>query len=41
LNPNVIVAEGYQANIMPQNFGDLLGQEELDNIVSYLASVSQ
>ena len=41
LNPNVIIAEGYQANIMPQNFGDRLSQEELDNIVSYLASVSQ
>lgn len=41
LNPNAIIAEGYQANIMPQNFSELLSDEELDSIVSYLETVGQ
>lgn len=41
LNPNAVIAEGYQANVMPQTFGQLLSEEELNFIVSYLASAGQ
>jgi len=41
LNPNAVIAEGFQPNVMPQNFGELLSEEELDFIVSYLASVGE
>jgi mono/diheme cytochrome c family protein len=41
LNPNAVIAEGFQANVMPQNFSQLLSEEELSFIVSYLASVGE
>ncbi len=36
VNPNAKVAKGYDANVMPQNFGDLLSPEELEDLVQYL-----
>lgn len=41
LNPNAVIAEGFQPNIMPQNFSELLSDEELGFIVSFLASAGQ
>jgi len=41
LMPNAVLSEGYQANIMPQNFGDLLNDENLDDLVAYFKSVSE
>ena len=41
LNPNAVIAEGFQPNIMPQNFSQLLSDEELGFIVSFLASAGQ
>lgn len=34
--PNSYVVEGYPQNIMPQNYQDLLTQEDLADIVAYL-----
>jgi len=41
LNPNAIIAEGYQPDIMPQNFGERLSDSDLDSIIAYLNAVSQ
>jgi mono/diheme cytochrome c family protein len=41
LTPNAVIAEGFQPDIMPQNFGDRLSEESLNDIIAYLASVSQ
>lgn len=41
VNPNAVIAEGYQPNIMPQNFGERLSDDDLNSIIAYLASVSQ
>lgn len=40
LAPNAVVAEGYQPNIMPQNFGERLSEMNLDDLVAYLKLVS-
>jgi cbb3-type cytochrome c oxidase subunit III len=40
LNTNAVIAEGYQPNIMPQNFGERLTEMDLDDLVAYLQSVS-
>ena len=40
LNPNSVIADGYAANIMPQNFGDRLSEENLNDLLAYLASVA-
>ena len=40
LNPNVVIAEGYTAGIMPQTFATQLSDENLNDIVAYLASVA-
>jgi len=37
VDPNAEIAEGYQAGIMPQNYGDDLAADELDNLVAFLA----
>lgn len=36
LNPNAYVVEGYQPNLMPQNYGEQLSQQELDDLVAFL-----
>ncbi len=41
LNPNAFVLEGFQPNIMPQNFSQLLGEAELENIINYLLAQRQ
>jgi cytochrome c oxidase subunit II len=37
LDPNAVVAAGYQPGVMPPNFGDTLSPEELDALVAYLS----
>jgi cytochrome c oxidase subunit 2 len=37
VNPNAEVAEGYQPNIMPSNYGQQLSQNQLADLVAYLA----
>jgi cytochrome c oxidase subunit 2 len=41
VNPNAFIAPGYQANVMPQNFGQSLTPQQLDGLVAYLATVSK
>lgn len=41
LIPNVVIAEGYPENVMPQNFGERLSDENLNDLIAYLASVSE
>lgn len=42
LTPNAVIAEGFQSNIMPQNFKDRLkGATDLDDIIAYLATGSE
>jgi len=36
LNPSAHVVEGFQDNIMPKNFGDLIPAAELDDLVAFL-----
>jgi disulfide bond formation protein DsbB len=37
LDPNAVIAEGFQAGLMLQDFGEKLSPEELDQIVGYLS----
>jgi hypothetical protein len=41
LNPNKVVANGYQPNVMPGNFGDSLSAQQIDALVSYLTAGSK
>jgi len=41
LNPNAVITEGFQPNIMPQNFDERLSDDDLNSIIAYLASVGQ
>ena len=37
VNPNAEIAQGYQPNIMPSNYGQQLSQTQLADLVAYLA----
>jgi cytochrome c oxidase subunit 2 len=41
LQPNAQVAPGYQANIMPQNFGQTLSPAQVNALVKYLSEVTK
>jgi mono/diheme cytochrome c family protein len=36
VTPNAFVVEGYESNIMPQNYGQQLSSRELDDLIDYL-----
>ena len=38
ISPNAFVVEGYPQNIMPQNFSDILSEQDIADLVSYLLS---
>jgi cytochrome c oxidase subunit 2 len=40
LDPNKVIAPGYQPGIMPPNFGDTLSAEQIDALVKYLSEVT-
>jgi cytochrome c oxidase subunit II len=40
LDPNKVIAAGYQPGIMPPNFGDTLSPEQVDALVKYLSEVT-
>lgn len=40
INPNADIVEGFQPNIMPQNFAERLSEEQISDIIAYLKSVS-
>jgi mono/diheme cytochrome c family protein len=37
VNPNAEIAPGFPANVMPQNFGETISQQELEELVKYLS----
>jgi len=41
VDPNAVIAKGYQPNVMPADFGQRLSQAQLDGLVAYLATVSK
>jgi cytochrome c oxidase subunit II len=41
VDPNAELAKGYQADIMPENFGTDLSKEELDALVKYLLEAQE
>jgi cytochrome c oxidase subunit 2 len=40
LQPNAVIAPGYQPNIMPPNYGDTLSGQQVDALVQYLSKVT-
>jgi cytochrome c oxidase subunit II len=40
LSPNKFIAPGYQAGVMPPNFGDTLSAQQVDALVKYLSQVT-
>ena len=40
LDPDKVIAPGYQAGIMPPNFGDTLSPQQVDALVKYLSTVT-
>jgi cytochrome c oxidase subunit II len=40
IDPNKVIAPGYQADIMPTNFGDTLSPQQVDALVEYLSKVT-
>jgi mono/diheme cytochrome c family protein len=40
VQPNAAIAEGFQPNLMPQNFGQRMSEENINDIIAYLKSVS-
>lgn len=40
VQPNAVIAEGFQPNLMPQTFGQQLSEENISDIIAYLKSVS-
>jgi mono/diheme cytochrome c family protein len=36
VNPNAEIAKGYPPNVMPQNFGEILTEKEIKDLVGYL-----
>ncbi len=36
VDPDAEIAPGYQAGVMPTNFGEQLSNEQLDQLVQYL-----
>jgi cytochrome c oxidase subunit 2 len=40
VKPDAAIAPGFQAGIMPKNYGDTLSPDELDALVTYLSKVS-
>ena len=41
IDPNKVIADGYQANIMPPNFGQTLQPAQIDALVKYLSDVTK
>jgi len=39
VDPNAYVAEGFPANVMPQNFSETLSEEDINTLVEYLSSL--
>jgi cytochrome c oxidase subunit II len=40
VDPNKVIASGYHANVMPQNFGEMFSDAQLNSLVDYLAGAT-
>ncbi len=40
VDPNKVIAPGYQLDVMPQNFGELFSDEQVDGLVDYLVAAT-
>jgi hypothetical protein len=36
IDPNAYIVEGFQPNIMPQNFEELIAPEQLSDLIAFL-----
>jgi cytochrome c oxidase subunit 2 len=41
VDPNKEIADGYQADIMPPNYGDTLQPDQIDALTTYLSEVTK
>jgi cytochrome c oxidase subunit 2 len=41
LNPNAKVVEGFAQGVMPQTFADTLSQDDINNLIAYIVSLSE
>ncbi len=41
LDPNVKLVEGFQPNLMPPTFGDIFTEEEINDLIAYIKSLSE
>jgi len=41
LEPNARIVEGYPANVMPQDFGERLDEEEINALIAYIRSLGE
>ncbi len=41
VEPDKVIADGYAAGVMPANFGDTLGAEQVDALAKYLSEVTK
>jgi cytochrome c oxidase subunit 2 len=39
LNPNAKVREGYPPSVMPQNFSELISEQQLAEIIAFIKSI--
>lgn len=39
VDPNAAIVEGFQAGMMPTNFGELLSEEEIDGLIEYIQTL--
>ncbi len=39
VDPNAYVVEGFPEGVMPQNFGDVLSEEEINDLVAFLLTL--
>jgi cytochrome c551/c552 len=39
VDPNAKIVEGFQPNLMPQNFGDTLSESDIEAIIAYIKSL--
>ncbi len=41
IDPNVQIEQGFPANVMPQDYGERLTEEEINALIAYIKSLGQ